>query len=198
MQSQTKISVIFSLLALLATPAAAQSTEPAIRAVLEPTVEAVRAQYPALVMPDQVGEILNKIAWQHRPNAKLLKKGGGGKCPSPQGVDISCDIVIWAPPGTPADRTLHIDVLSGSSVDGPPVPVPASPFWKSAGACTKRPKTATQPGSNCEMRNALEPIAPAGAPDPPDPPVEPPPTPVTDIERRLKALEDRVHRHIAP
>lgn len=191
-----KQALMVIALAALAAPAAAQN-ETAIRKVLEPTVEAVRAQYPAMVMPDQVGEILNKIAWQHRPNAKLLKKGGGGKCPSPQGVDISCDIIIWAPPGVGAEQTLHIDVLSGSSVDGPPVPVPASKFWKSAGPCTKRPAGHPQGGSGCEMKNALEPILPGGIEPPPVPPVPPTQPPSTDHEQRIRAIEDRLNRHLA-
>lgn len=178
------------LLVIFAQPCMAQSFRPQ----LEPTVKAVRAQYPAQVMADQVGEMLNAIAWQHRPNAKLLKKGGGGNCPSPQNVLISCDIIIWAPPGTPAEQTFHIDVFSGASGEGL---VPASAYWKSAGPCTKRPASHPQGGSGCEMKNALEPIAPGGGPidPPPTPPTQPP---TTDLEQRIRAIEDRLNRHLAP
>lgn len=161
------------------------------RGQVEPTVRAVRAQYPEHVLGDQVGEILNAIAWQHRPNIKLLKKGGGGVCPSPLGVTISCDILIWAPPGTPAEQTVHVDVLSGASAEGLAT---ALPYWKSAGPCTKRPKEHPQGGSNCELKNAIDPIAPSSVE--PDPPTPPQPVPSTDVERRLRALEERVNRHL--
>lgn len=173
-------------LAMIAT-LSAQSFRPEV----EKTVRAVRAQYPPQVLGDQIGEMLNAIAWQHRPNVKLLKKGGGGVCPSPQGVTISCDILIWAPPGTPAEQTVHVDVLSGASAEGL---TPASPYWKSAGPCTKRPAGHPQGGSGCEMKNALEPIAP-GVIEPP-PPVTPPAS--TELEQRLRAVEDRLNRHVAP
>lgn len=168
-------------LSLCAIPAAAQSFRPQV----EPTVKAVRAQYPPLLNAEQVGDMLNAIAWQHRPNIKLLKKGGGGKCPSPIGVTISCDILIWAPPGTPDAQTVHVDVLSGASGDGL---VSASPMWKSAGACTKRAD------SGCEMKNAIAPVAPSGPVDPEE--GEPDVPPSSDLEQRVRALEDRINRHL--
>lgn len=188
----TTLAAIASFLVTVA-PAAAQAP----RAQLEPTVRSVRAQYPAAVIGSQIGEILNAVAWHHRPNVKILKKGGGGNCPAPQGVTISCDILIWAPPGTPAEQTEHIDVLSGASAEGLAT---ASPFWKSAGPCTKRPATHPAGGSGCEMKNALEPIAPGDAgdipPPPPDPAQPPPPalealvrTLAADLTTRLAALE---------
>lgn len=181
-------TLLTALVVLVASTASAQS----FRAQVEPTVKSVRAQYPPQVLGDQIGDILNAIAWQHRPNIKLLKKGGGGVCPAPQGVTISCDILIWAPPGTPAEQTVHVDVLSGASAEGLAT---ASPYWKSAGPCTKRPAGHPQGGSNCEMKNALEPIDPgnAGPVDPgpvdPPPPPPPPPPPATDYGPRFDALQ---------
>jgi hypothetical protein len=188
---RTTFAALASLLVTV-TPAAAQAP----RGQIEPTVKAIRAQYPAAVIGSQIGEILNAVAWQHRPNVKILKKGGGGNCPAPHGVTISCDILIWAPPGTAADQTEHIDVLSGASAEGLAT---ASPFWKSAGPCTKRPASHPMGGSGCDMKNALEPIAPGdtGVVTPPDPiPTQPPPlelealirTLTADLTARLEAL----------
>ncbi len=172
--------ILCVLVALVYTwPASAQT----FRGAVEPTVKSVRAKYPAQVMADQVGDMLNEIAWTHRPNLKLLKKGGGGKCPAPQGngVTISCDILIWAPPGIAVEQTVHVDVFSGASGDGL---VSAGTYWKAHGPCTKRPD------SGCEMKNALDPIAPAG-------PIEPdsgnggtPPTPSSDLATVLEQLAD--------
>lgn len=169
----------------------AQSFRPDV----EKTVIAVRGKYPPQVLADQIGDILNEIAWQHRPNIKLLKKGGGGVCPAPQGVTISCDILIWAPPGTPAEQTVHVDVLSGASAEGLAT---ASPYWKSAGPCTKRPKDHPQGGSNCELKNALEPVAPGGTVDPtPTPTPTPTPVPTTDIKTMLDALRTELLARLA-
>lgn len=200
MRIRTVIVAVCGLMVVSVTDAHSQP----FRAQLEPTVRAVRGQYPALVTADQIGEILNAIAWQHRPNVKLLKKGGGGNCPSPQGIDISCDILIWAPPGTAAEQTVHVDVLSGASSE---TLAPASPFWKSAGPCTKRPATHPQGGSGCEMKNALEPIAPGGEtePDIPPivvvPPVQPPVTSaglevLTKLVEELRALVTTQQREL--
>lgn len=188
--------VIAAVIACTVAPAAAQAP----RAQLEPTVKAIRAQYPVAVIGSQIGEILNAVAWQHRPNVKLLKKGGGGNCPAPQGVTISCDILIWAPPGTPAEQTEHIDVLSGASAEGLAT---ASAYWKSAGPCTKRPATHPLGGSGCEMKNALEPIAP-GDTGIVTPPAPPPPSPAlealirtlaADLTARLASLEAALGSH---
>lgn len=186
-QFMLPLAGVLAIVSALPLPVDAQS----FRAQVEPTVRRVRAQYPALINAEQVGEILNAIAWEHRPSIKLLKKGGGGRCPSPMGVDISCDILIWAPAGTSDAQTVHIDVLSGASGDGL---VSASPMWKSAGPCTKRPAGHPQGGSGCEMRNAIAPIAPATEPEP----SEPPPPPSSDFEQRLRALEERIERHLKP
>lgn len=177
----TRVLVAVAAVALFTvSPAGAQSFRPQV----EPTVKAERAKYPALVTPEQVGEILNAIAWAHRPNIQLLKKDGGGRCPSPISplVYISCDIIIWAPPGTAASATTHVDVLSGASADGPAT---AAPYWKSAGPCVK---SAT---SGCDMKNAVGPVQPGDILNPP--PVTPP---SSDLEQRVKALEDRVNRHL--
>ncbi|HJP61261.1 MAG TPA: hypothetical protein VJ865_14735, partial [Gemmatimonadaceae bacterium] len=61
-----RTAILFVSLVLSVSPAYAQ----AFRAQVEPTVKSVRAKYPAQVMADQVGEMLNAIAWQHRPNIK--------------------------------------------------------------------------------------------------------------------------------
>src|SRR4051812_39983718 len=90
----------------------------------------------------QVGELLNRVAWEHRAEGwGLLKKPGGNRCPSPQGFDISCDILVHAPTVT------HFDVLidaGGAS----------TPWWNPVGPCTSPP-------SGCEMSRFLAPVRPA-------------------------------------
>lgn len=165
---------IYAAVLIIYTALAAPAYAQAPRGALEPIIRAVRAQHGPLVMPDEIGTMLNAIAWQARPNVKLLKKGGGGNCPSPQAERVSCDILIWAPPGTPAEKTEHIDIFSGASADGPAT---AAVMWKSAGPCTKRPAGHPQGGSGCEMKNALDPIAPGDTAVTPVDPGAPVPTP---------------------
>lgn len=182
---KSRLVLIIAAAAALCVPAALHGQ--AFRGEVEPTVKQVRAQYPELITPEQVGEILNAIAWAHQPNVKLLKKGGGGKCPAPHGVDISCDILIWAPPGVAAAQTVHVDVLSGASSEGLAT---AAPFWKSAGPCVKGPS------SGCDMKNALNPISPGDVTAPPSPP--PAAGDLQELAQRVRAIEERLNRHVLP
>jgi hypothetical protein len=85
-----KISV--GLLVLLwATPVLAQSN-------LLPTIEYYRAQYGTPMTPAEKAEMLNKVAWHHRAEGwGLHLKTGGTRCPAPQGVETSCDILVHSP-----------------------------------------------------------------------------------------------------
>jgi hypothetical protein len=121
---------------LLAAPAAAQTS-------LLPTLQRFRAEYPTPMSPAQAGEFLNRVAWEHRFEGwGLLEKGGGHRCPAPQGVDISCDILIHAP------SIHHFDVLADS--EGAAVPI-----WIDKGPCV------LGPSSGCAMSNYLAPVGTA-------------------------------------
>ena len=110
---------------------------------LLPTVQQIRAEYPTPMSPAQVGELLNRVAWQHRAEGwGLLKKTGGNRCPAPQGVEISCDILIHAP------TVRHFDVLSD-------VEHGATPVWNDVGPCVPGP------ASGCSMDRF---VAPTGTP----------------------------------
>ena len=65
---------------------------------LLPTLQQVRAEFPADWSHEQRGEYLNKVAWVHRAEGwGLLHKPGGNRCPTPQGVDVSCDYLVYRP-----------------------------------------------------------------------------------------------------
>ena len=84
------------------------------------TVQRIRATYPAVLSEAQKAELLNRVAWEHRSEGwGLLKKTGGARCPAPQGVEVACDILVYAP------TAWHFDVL----VDG------QIPAWQDAGPC---------------------------------------------------------------
>jgi len=119
------------------------------------TLERFRREYPTRMAPAQVGELLNRVAWEHRGSGwGLLRKTGGHRCPSPpHGVDVSCDILIHRPSGN------HFDILA--DVENGAIPV-----WRDVGPCV------ISPSSGCSMSNFLEPVRPAQAPEPP--PVTPP------------------------
>jgi len=118
-----------------AAPGAAQTS-------LLPTLERLRAEYPTPMSPAQLGEYLNRVAWEHRAEGwGLLEKGGGNRCPAPQGVDVSCDMLIHAP------SIHHFDVLADS--EGAAIPV-----WRDVGPCV------IGPSSGCDMSNYLAPIGP--------------------------------------
>lgn len=130
----TRFLVIMGMLAL-ATPAAAQTS-------LLPTLEQLRVEYPTPMSPEQLGEYLNRVAWEHRSEGwGLLEKGGGHRCPAPQGVDISCDILIHEP------SIHHFDVL----IDSEGAAIPA---WRDVGPCV------LGPSSGCTMKNYVPPVNP--------------------------------------
>jgi len=90
---------ILALLAALATIApvlikvaqAQQCTDPALIC----TLKSLRPNYPTRMTEVQFGELLNTAVWKHRAEGfALLGKAGGNNCPTPAGVDISCDFII--------------------------------------------------------------------------------------------------------
>lgn len=134
-------SVCVVLFVLLASVAQAQQP-----LSLLATVQRLRAEYPTPMSRAHVGELLNRVAWEHRSEGwGLLKKTGGSRCPAPHGVDISCDILIHAP------SLQHFDILSDA--EGA-----ATPAWRSVGPCV------LGPSSGCDMANYLAPQPLAGAP----------------------------------
>jgi len=107
---------------------------------LLPTLQALRPEYPTPMSRVQIGEYLNRVAWLHRDEGwGLMKKPG--KCPAPQGVDISCDILIHEP------SIHHFDVL----IDWENKAIPS---WQDDGPCI------IGPTSGCSMSYYLAPISP--------------------------------------
>src|SRR5262245_25984429 len=129
------------MFALLALPAFAQTS-------LLPTLERLRPLYPTPMSPAQLGDYLNRVAWEHRSEGwGLHRKTGGSRCPSPKSGDVSCDILVHNPTGG------VFDVL----IDGTGAGVP---YWRYIGPC------APAPGGGCEV--FVPPTRPTGAPDPAD------------------------------
>lgn len=155
----------------------AQDGTPAGATSLLPTVQRLRAAYPAKLSPAQVGELLNRIAWEHRADGwGLLKKTGGTMCPVPQGGHASCDVLIHAP------SVKHFDVLADA--EGA-----ATPVWRDVGPCV------LGPSSGCAMANFLAPVQPAGgapAPSPAPTPAPQPPADLGPLYAQVKALTETV------
>jgi hypothetical protein len=145
---------------LFAVPVSAQTS-------LLPTVERLRAEYPAQMSREQVGALLNRIAWEHRNEGwGLLKKTGGSRCPVAPGIEASCDILVHAP------SVRHFDVLSDSEAA-------AKPVWRDVGPCV------LGPSSGCDIKNFLAPVQPANEP-------ATPPAPVPAADPLLPQLRDQV------
>jgi hypothetical protein len=124
-----------------AAPALAQTS-------LLPTVQRIRAEYPTPMSPAQRGELLNRVAWEHRAEGwGLLRKTSGNRCPAPQGVEVACDILVYAP------NPWHFDVLIDS--EGAAIPT-----WGDVGPCD--PSV-----SGCDMARFLAPVGQPGQPPPP-------------------------------
>jgi FG-GAP-like repeat len=135
--SLIKYSVAAALV-LAAVPAVAQTS-------LLPTVQRVRQDYPAIMTAAQKGELLNRVAWEHRAEGwGLLQKTSGTRCPAPQGTDVACDILVYAP------TAWHFDVLADSDTA-------ATPIWLDKGPCDPAV-------SGCSMDRFLAPVAPPNAP----------------------------------
>lgn len=118
---------------LCATPVLAQTS-------LLPTLERIRLEYPTPMSPEQHGEYLNRVAWEHRNEGwGLLRKDGGNRCPAPQGVYVACDILVYAP------NPWHFDVLIDSGVSD-------IPAWIDKGPCV------LSPTSGCEMGHFVLPV----------------------------------------
>ena len=162
----TKKLALFAIFLLLTVTARAQDGQaPNVLA----TVQRLRAEYPTPMSRDQIGELLNRVAWEHRFEGwGLLRKGGGTRCPAPQGVDVSCDILIHAP------SVRHFDVLG--DVDGA-----ATPTWRDVGPCV------LGPSSGCEMARFLAPGPPSGQPVP-----EPQPVPVPQPDPNIPRLFEQI------
>jgi len=61
------------------------------------TLKALRLTYPTPMRNEQLGQLLNAVAWTHRDGGYgLLKKPSGANCQQPQtGILISRDILGW-------------------------------------------------------------------------------------------------------
>lgn len=124
---------------------------------LLPTLQALRQDYPTPMSHEHRGSLLNHAAWLHRNDGwGLLRKEGGNRCPTPGGVDVSCDYLVYRP------TMQGFDVLFDEN----------TPVWNQGDNFAK------------ESHRWVAPVPPAGhAPAPvPAPTPTPVPTPDPDPE----------------
>lgn len=100
------VAAIFCAGLLVATSVVAQES-------LLPTLIELRRQYPTPMSPTHLGEFLTRAA-QSQHGWVLLRKNTGNRCPTPMGVDASCDYLVYAPTGQ------GFDVLE--NIEGPAIP----------------------------------------------------------------------------
>jgi hypothetical protein len=143
------------LLVVLTTALVAQDS-------LLPTLEALRLAYPANWTHADRGAYLNAVAFRHKDQGwGLLAKPTGNRCSTPQGVDVSCDYLVYRP------TMQGFDVLADET----------TPVWQAGDIFTSEPERWVAPVST-------------GGPVPvPDP--QPPPPPVYDLAAIQKLLDDQ-------
>lgn len=158
----------FWLALFLAVPAHGQDS-------LLPTLTVLRQRYPTPMTPQQIGELLTLTA-RSAPNWALLRKDAGNRCPSPMGVSISCDFLVFAPTGQ------GFDVLVDAENRGVPV-------WNRRDVFT--PDRFVWP--------TVAPDVPPAPPEPPPPVIFPPPVvslpPAPPLVTQAQ-IEDLVARQI--
>jgi hypothetical protein len=86
------------------------------------TLYAVRAEFPANWSHEDRGRFLNKVAWIRAQKGEpfgLLRKPSGNNCPTPQGVAISCDYLVYQPTLNGYDVLLDESTPVWSGLDFP-------------------------------------------------------------------------------
>lgn len=112
-------------------------------------ITATRNQYPDVMTREQAAEMLNSVASRH-PGWGMLQKGSGNSCPLPNGVFISCDILIHK--GSSDETSIHYDVASGADFGDDAHGRNMQPVFNSVGPCV------LGPSSGCSMTKFLSPI----------------------------------------
>ena len=99
-------------------------------------LQAERAKYGDLLTHDEVGELLNAVAWKNKDAGwGLLSKSSGNNCnQKPGGPKISCDYLVHKPSGLGSDFLIG---APGTKDDGTLVSGPSTPTW--GDACPPNP-----------------------------------------------------------
>ena len=86
-------------------------------------VQAERTKYGVPMTPEEIGKLLNAVAWKNKDTGwVLLGKSGGNNCPAPGGALISCDFLVYAP-------TLSgYDVIGAQEEEGTPTWIGPDPW----------------------------------------------------------------------
>ena len=116
-----RVCVCALVACLFALPAHAQTLPPDVCA----TLTTLRGSGP--LTREQLGSILNRVAWQHRMTGwGLSRKEGGNRCPAPHGQDVACDILVHGPTNRLYDVLGDVDgaarVVCGQTLGPPPDP----------------------------------------------------------------------------
>lgn len=89
------------------------------------TLTRLRATYPTPMTKPQIGELLNKTAWYWRESGlALLGKPAGNNCPTPGGVLVSCDFLVYVGTHEAYDVFLDVDFSAAPVWNGPDPHVP--------------------------------------------------------------------------
>lgn len=113
------------------------------------TLKRLREEYPTPMVKEETGELLNRVAWAHKGEGwGLLGKASGNNCPTPGGVKVSCDYLLYIPTFSGYDVLIDEEGSGTPSWGGP------HDMWK-----------AIQDGSRTIV-HPTEPFAPAPSPTP--------------------------------
>jgi hypothetical protein len=148
------------------------------------TLVALRKTYPTPMSNDQLGELLNAVAWKHRSEGYgLLRKPSGANCRQPQtGIMVSRDILMLAGSGRIFDCLIDSDGK-------------ATPTWGEKTAIDPArfvpPIDSTVPRPDLPTHPLTEPLT-----QPLAPPLPPPPTtqPYPDEATWWTALFEEIDR----
>ena len=139
---------------------------------LLPLLKAIRQDYGTPMSPVQIGQFLNRVAKAGGPEWGLLEKGSGNRCPTPQGIDVSCDYLVYKPT---MDGWDVLEDAEGKAV----------PRWSTA----PNDNFASEPERWIAAVNVGQPPEPTPDPDPAPTPDPPPIVDLGPILSRLEALE---------
>jgi hypothetical protein len=134
-----------------------------------------RPKYPFLMSDEQIGELLNKVAWQYRATGMaLLGKESGSNVPTPSGKRVSSDFLVHVP-----TKTGHDIFTNNASQNAILVPFEWGPGPENLSSMIAG-----------GARSIVLPSDPGGGGSVPGP--TPTPSPATNYEARIATLEQQV------
>jgi hypothetical protein len=161
------------------------------------TLIELRKTYPTPMSNNQLGELLNAVAWTHRAEGYgLLRKPSGANCRQPQtGIPVSRDILMLAGSGRIFDCLIDSD-MKATPTWGEKTALDPARFVPPIDSAVVLPHVPTQPLTEPLTQPLTQPLTP---PLPPPPTRQPYPDEATwwtalfeEIDR-LYGLANRTH-----